>query len=131
MDNMLTLRPDAPGGGWRKYLLCALALFAGLRGSVFADKPNFVALLCDDLGYGDLGCFDHPVIRTPNLDRLASDGARLTHCYASAPVCSPSRAGLMTGRNHNRLGIRDWIPANTGIYMRPSEITVAQLLKGA
>jgi len=96
-----------------------------------APRQNFVVLLCDDLGYGDLSCFANPAIRSPNLDRLASEGVKLTHCYSSSPVCSASRAGLMTGRNHNRLGIRDWIPAASGIYLRPREVTVAQLLKQA
>jgi arylsulfatase A len=94
-------------------------------------KPNVVILLCDDLGYGDLSCFAHPAIRSPNLDRLASEGLKLTHCYSASPVCSPSRAGLITGRNPNRLGIRDWIPPGTGIFLRPGEVTIAQLLKQA
>ena len=94
-----------------------------------AGRPNIVVLLCDDMGYGDLSCFAHPTIRTPNLDRLAAEGMKLTHCYSSAPVCSPSRAGLLTGRNHNRLGIRDWIPVNSGVYLRPQEVTMAQLLR--
>jgi len=95
------------------------------------SKPNFVLILCDDLGYGDLACFNNPIIKTPNLDRLAAEGMRLTDCYASFPVCSPSRAGFMTGRNANRLGIREWISPGTGIYMRPREITIAQMLKKA
>ncbi|HEY4262111.1 MAG TPA: sulfatase-like hydrolase/transferase, partial [Schlesneria sp.] len=61
-------------------------------------KTNFIVILCDDLGYGDLGCFGHPKIKTPHLDKLAHEGMRLTDCYAGAPVCSPSRAGLLTGR---------------------------------
>jgi arylsulfatase A len=96
-----------------------------------ADKPNIVLLLCDDLGYGDLSCFAHPQIRTPHLDKLAAEGIKLTHCYSSSPVCSPSRAGLMTGRNPNRLGIRDWIPAGSGVFLRPGEVTIARLLKEA
>src|SRR5438270_2414149 len=116
---------------FRNWLLLVAGLCACCVPAAAAERPNFIVLLCDDLGYGDLGCFDHPVIRTPNLDKLAGEGVRLTHCYASAPVCSASRAGLMTGRNHNRLGIRDWIPPNTGIYMRPGEVTVAQLLQKA
>ena len=96
-----------------------------------ADKPNIVILLCDDLGYGDLSCFAHLVIRTPHLDKLASDGLKLTHCYSASPVCSPSRAGLLTGRTPNRVGIRDWIPPNSGIFLRPAEVTVAQLLQKA
>ena len=98
-----------------------------------APKPNIVVLFCDDLGYGDLGCYGHPRIRTPNLDQLAKDGLRLTHCYAASPVCSPSRAGLFTGRNPNRMGIRDWIPENSGIFLshrEPSrEITLPTLLR--
>ncbi len=96
-----------------------------------AEKTNFVILLCDDLGYGDLSCFANPDVRSPNLDKLASEGVKLTHCYSASPVCSPSRAGLMTGRNPNRLGIRDWIPAKSGIFMRREEVTIAQLLKKA
>ncbi len=94
-------------------------------------KPNIVILLCDDLGYGDLSCFANPMILSPNLDRLAATGMKLTHCYSASPVCSPSRAGLMTGRTPNRLGIRDWIPANTGIHLRPGEVTIASLLRRA
>ncbi len=110
-------------------IACAVAsLGAGARA---AEKPNIIILLCDDLGYGDLSCFAHPEIRTPHLDQLATEGVKLTHCYASAPVCSPSRAGLLTGRIPNRLGIRDWIPANSGIYLRRGEVTIARLLRDA
>jgi arylsulfatase A len=112
-------------------LLLGSLCVAGVRLQAAATKPNFVVLLCDDLGYGDLSCFAHPAIKTPSLDKLAAEGLKLTNCYSSSPVCSPSRAGLMTGRNHNRLGIRDWIPANSGIFMRPGEVTLAQLLKQA
>lgn len=74
-----------------------------IRGS--EDRPNIVVLLCDDLGYGDLQCYGHPHIKTPNLDRLAETGIRLTDCYSAAPVCSPSRVGLLTGRSPNRAGV--------------------------
>ncbi|MCL4201864.1 MAG: sulfatase-like hydrolase/transferase [Pirellulaceae bacterium] len=109
-------------------------LMAASAASIGAEtpvRPNIILLLCDDLGYGDLGCFAHPTIQSPHLDRLASEGVRLTHCYSAAPVCSPARGGLMTGRNPNRLGIRDWIPAHSGIYLREGEVTVAQLLRQA
>ncbi|MDB5348354.1 MAG: N-acetylgalactosamine-6-sulfatase [Schlesneria sp.] len=96
-----------------------------------SDKTNFIVILCDDLGYGDLGCFGHPKIKTPHLDKLASDGMRLTDCYAGAPVCSPSRAGLLTGRIPNRVGIYDWIPQKSPMHLRASEVTVATLLKQA
>jgi len=95
------------------------------------ERPSFLVILCDDLGYGDLACYGHPTIRTPNLDRLASQGIRLTSCYSAAPVCSPSRAGLLTGRNPNRFGVYDWIPQGSPMHMGTGEITLASLLKQA
>ena len=111
--------------------LLAIVVASIVLPSFAADvpKPNIVVLLCDDLGYGDLACFNNPVIKTPNLDQLAAGGVKLTHYYSPMPVCSPSRAGLMTGRNPNRLGIHDWIPQSSGIYMRSGEVTIPQLLK--
>lgn len=99
--------------------------------SAVGGKTNFLVILCDDLGYGDLGCFGHPSIQTPNLDRLAAQGVRLTDCYAAAPVCSPSRAGLPTGRHPNRFGVYDWIPSGSPMHMGRGEITIAQLLQRA
>ena len=78
-------------------ILCALgALCGSTQGS---DKPNIVFLLADDMGYGDLACYGHPVIKSPNLDRLAEEGVRLTDCYAASPNCSPSRTAILTGRS--------------------------------
>ena len=94
-----------------------------------AKRPSFILLLADDLGYGDLGCFGHPLIRTPNLDKLAAEGIRLTDCYAASAVCSPSRSGLLTGRTPNRLGVYDWIPNNSPMHLRKSEITLASILR--
>ena len=91
-------------------------------------KANFVIMLADDLGYGDVGCYGS-AIRTPAIDALARDGVRLTDCYASAPVCSPSRAGMLTGRTPTRLGIHDWIPAGSPVHLRKEEITIPKLLK--
>ncbi len=67
--------------------------------------PNIVLIFADDLGYGDLHCYGAEKIRTPNLDRMAAEGAKLTQFYASAPVCTPSRAGLLTGRYPIRSGL--------------------------
>jgi len=95
------------------------------------NQPNIVIGLCDDLGYGDLSCYGHPHIRTPNLDKLAAEGMRLTDCYAAAPVCSPARAGMLTGRTPYRSGVYDWIPNNNAMHLKREEITVAKLLKEA
>lgn len=91
--------------------------------------PNFVVFLADDLGYGDLGCYGHPVIKTPHLDRFASQGLRLTSCYAASAVCSPSRSAIQTGRTPYRNGVFTWIPENREIHLRRSELTIARLLQ--
>ena len=92
-------------------------------------KTNVVIVLCDDLGYGDLACYGHPHIKTPHLDAFAAEGVRLTDCYAAAPVCSPARAGMLTGRTPYRCGVYDWIPANNPMHLQRKEITVAALLR--
>ena len=94
-------------------------------------RPNIVVILCDDLGYGDLACYGHPKIKTPFLDKMAKNGIRFTDFYSTAPVCSPSRVGLLTGRSPNRAGVYDWIPGGRDIHMRESEVTIPQLLKKA
>lgn len=95
-----------------------------------SSKPNFVVILADDMGYSDLGCYGNKVIRTPNFDSLATDGMRFTDFYSGSAVCSPSRACLLTGRNHNRLGIFDWISANSGVYLPRKEVAIPKLLHG-
>jgi arylsulfatase A len=112
--------------------LLFIALSLALPNFAVAEgRPNFLVILCDDLGYGDLACFGHPTIKTPHLDRLAQQGMRLTDCYSSAPVCSPSRAGLLTGRTPTRLGIYDWIAPGQPIHLKQEEITIATLLQKA
>ena len=95
--------------------------------------PNLVILFADDLGYGDLGCYGHPSIRTPNLDRMAAEGVRFTDFYSSSPVCTPSRAGLLTGRYAVRSGMasdrrRVLFPDSAG-GLPESEVTTAEALK--
>ena len=86
-----------------------------------ARKPNIVIILCDDLGQGDLGCYGSEAIATPNIDRLAGQGVRLTSFYSSAPVCSPSRAGLLTGRYPVRTGITQVLfPSRSGLGGSPA-----------
>ncbi len=116
--------------------LLAALLFGLLPAAAFAQpaaakKPNIVILLCDDLGYGDLGCYGHPMIRTPNLDKLARQGIRLTQCYAASSVCSPSRAGLLTGRIPTRTGVYTWIAQNNPMHLPASEVSLATLLRRA
>ena len=98
-----------------------------------AQKPNIVVIFCDDLGYGDLSCFGHPTIRTPNLDRMAAEGQKWTNFYVGASVCTPSRAALMTGRLPIRNGMmsatrRVLFPNSKG-GLPASEVTIAELLK--
>jgi len=112
-------------------ILVPLVAMLGAVAGAEPPRPNIVVLLCDDLGYGDVGCFGHPRIKTPEIDRLAREGARLTCLYAGAPVCSPSRAALFSGRNPNRLGVRDWIPQDSGVHLPRGTVTVAQRLKEA
>ncbi len=122
-------------------LLLAIALTAACLAHTFADaangeeaaeaSPNIVVILCDDLGYGDIECYGHPHIKTPHLNKLAAEGIRFTNFYSAAPVCSPSRVGLLTGRSPNRAGVYDFIPGGRDIYMRASEVTIPQLLKEA
>ncbi len=97
------------------------------------DIPNVVILFADDLGYGDLGVYGHPTIRTPNLDRMAAEGMKFTQFYVGASVCTPSRAALLTGRLPLRSGMvndrfRVIFPPSEG-GLPESEITLAEALK--
>ena len=110
----------------------SFAMIAFFSASVLAQEegpPNFIVFLTDDQGWGDLGCYGHPVIQSPNLDRFASEGIRLTQCYAACSVCSPSRSAILTGRTPYRNGVWRWIPSGSQYHLRASEITVASLLK--
>jgi uncharacterized sulfatase len=93
--------------------------------------PNIVIIFADDLGYGDLGVYGHPLIRTPRLDRLASEGVKLTSFYASAPVCSASRYSLLTGRYAVRGGINGALMPESTNGLGAGETTIADVLKAA
>jgi arylsulfatase A-like enzyme len=114
----------------RRILACLLLLLSLHAGAAsLAERPNIVLVYADDLGFGDLGSYGHPVLRTPNIDALARDGMTFTNYYAPSALCSPSRAALLTGRTPYRTGIKSWIPEDSGVYLRDEEITLAEVLK--
>lgn len=94
------------------------------------DRPNFIVIYFDDLGYGDLGCYGADEFQTPNLDALAAGGVRFTNWYSACPVCSPSRASLLTGRYPQRTGVSTILGGGRGTRGLPAdEATLARLLK--
>ncbi len=92
-------------------------------------RPNIVIIFCDDVGYGDIGCFGAKGYTTPNLDRLASQGVRFTRFYSAQPVCSASRAALMTGCYPNRIGIKGALGPQATVGISADEMTLAELVK--
>ncbi len=108
---------------------CGGGIVAASGSAAPAGPPNILVIYVDDLGFGDLGSYGHLQVRTPNLDRLAQQGLRLTSYYAPAPLCSPSRAALLTGRTNYRTGIESWIPQGQDVQLGTQEITIAELLK--
>ena len=118
------------------FLLLAFTLSSHADG-----RPNIVVVLCDDLGWGDIQNHGHPHIKTPRLMQMAAEGIQFSSFYSAAPVCSPSRVGLLTGRSPNRAGVYDWIPGASAdkpvansrqlVHLRKEEFTIAQMLKDA
>jgi arylsulfatase A len=95
------------------------------------SRPNILVLLADDLGYSDLSCYGSRSTKTRNLDKLAESGMRFTDFYAPAPNCSPSRAGLLTGRSPSRTGMYNYIPPDGPLHLPEPEVTIAELLRDA
>ncbi|XP_048653349.1 steryl-sulfatase isoform X2 [Marmota marmota marmota] len=116
-------------------VLFLLLVFLGGTQSHTTSRPNIVLLMADDLGIGDPGCYGNKTLRTPNIDRLASGGAKLTQHLAASPLCTPSRASFMTGRYSVRSGMASWNRIGVYIFtassggLPPSEVTFAKLLK--
>ena len=137
---MPALNPRFPSTPTRRGFLKAAGLgalsacTAGWATSSSARKPNIIFIMADDLGYGELGCYGNTFNETPHLDQLARDGVRYTDAYAAAPVCSPTRASLMTGLYPVRTGITTWLPPSTQTdkHLEPDKyITVNEALAAA
>lgn len=139
--------PHRQLSGTRRTVLRGAAVAAGLTGTASLpalahprsfgavrkpdDRPNVIVISVDDLGWQSLGCYGNTFNETPNLDRLARRGMRFTQAYAAAPVCSPSRAALITGRYPSRVGVTDYLRNNEAAsekFLRPDAGTAARLL---
>lgn len=111
----------------RIYLgISLLVLLISCKNDSSSIKPNIVLIMTDDQGWGETGYYDHPVLETPNLDKMAENGLRLDRFYASAPVCSPTRASVLTGRHHDRTGV-----FSHGYALRLQEKTISEALQAA
>ncbi|MCG8650045.1 MAG: sulfatase-like hydrolase/transferase [Pirellulales bacterium] len=108
------------------WMLIVAVVGCGACPLLAADKPNIVLVMADDQGWGDMAYNGHPIVKTPHFDQAAATGLRFDRFYAAAPVCSPTRASVMTGRHPNRMGVFKW-----GYPMRPQETTLAEALKTA
>ncbi|MEZ4703062.1 MAG: sulfatase [Rhodothermales bacterium] len=113
-------------------VLILLLMIAGCRPAArdaAETPPNIVVIFADDLGYGDLSVYGHPTIVTPNLDRLAAQGVKLTSLYVPSPSCSPSRIGLLTGKYPPRTGVVHAMGPEDPNGIKPAEVTMAEALK--
>ena len=101
----------------------------GLAASAVAAPKNFIIIMTDDQGWGDLGCFGSETIATPHIDRMAKEGLRMTSFYVASSVCSPSRAALLTGRMPVRVGVPNVLFPRSTTGLPPAELTIAEVLK--
>lgn len=107
-----------------------LAIAATMVTLTAAPKPNIIIVFNDDMGYRDLGCFGAPKIKTPRVDKMATEGMKFTDFYVASPVCSASRASLLTGCYHNRVGVTGVFFPNKGhTGLAPKHVTMAEVLK--
>src|SRR5881275_909348 len=113
----------------RRLLLTLAAACQALPALAAPPPPNVVIVYADDLGYGDLGCYGNATIKTPHLDRMAAEGSRFTSFYVAQPVCSASRASLLTGCYPNRVGIHGALGPNARVGISDQEMTLAELVK--
>ena len=106
---------------WKFFIIF---FFFSCNADIPSKKPNIILIMTDDQGWGETGYYNHPVLKTPNLDAMANNGIRFDRFYASAPVCSPTRASVLTGRSNDRTGVYQH-----GFALRTQEKTITQLLK--
>ena len=122
---------------WSLVLSVLLAADSSTGATRIPVRPNIVFILCDNLGYGDIGCYGSTLHRTPHIDRLAAEGMKLTDFYVASGVCTPSRAAIMTGCYPRRVNLH--VPDNPGRVLQPvspkglhpDEVTIAELLQDA
>jgi len=117
---------DKPGSHMNVFRVILSVVFAAKLAHAASTPPNIVLVMADDQGYGDAGFTGHPYVKTPNMDAMAKNSVVFNRFYAAAPVCSPTRASVMTGRTPMRTNV-----PQHGHYMRPHETTIAEALKGA
>ncbi|MFN8218637.1 MAG: sulfatase [Fimbriimonadales bacterium] len=106
-----------------------IAGLAALALAVASRPPNVVVIFCDDLGFGDLSCYGNRAYKTPNLDRMASEGMRFTNFYAASPACSPSRAALLTGCYPVRVSVPEVLGPDSETGLNPQETNIASMLR--
>ncbi len=111
--------------------LCCLSIQKNDAAAADSDSPNVILFFIDDLGYMDLGCYGSEFHETPNIDALAQKGIRFTNFYSANPVCSPTRAALMSGKAPQRLGITQWIGQPSDIHLPLEEVTIGEALASA
>ena len=110
----------------KRLFILILILSVSFAKTLADERPNFILCMADDQGWGDMGYMGHKALKTPVFDEMAKTGLRFDRFYAAAPVCSPTRASVLTGRHPNRMGCFQW-----GHTLRRHEITLAEALKSA
>ena len=134
---LLNYRTDLYRNSFASITFALLLTFCNQSAIRAADKPNFIVIFCDDLGYSDIGCFGSKLHRTPNIDSMASEGTKFTSFYVTSGVCSPSRSSLMTGCYPRRVNLHQDHTGQWVLFPRgkrgsnPEEITIAEVLQQA
>ena len=129
MNNYLNRRDFLKTAGFTAAALALHGCGSALKQASSTDKPNFIIIFCDDVGYADVGVFGAKGYKTPHLDRMAAQGVKFTDFYAAAPSCTPSRAALMTGCYPQRVSLPNVIGPSSKVGISSKEMTIAEMLK--